>query len=213
MVEKIFRAIENAKSISDLKEICEYPEISDSLIDQAKYPRINFTISAEDINFLIASGKVNQDYFTLSDNFMPETLMEKLLYSLIWKQGDVEKISKIIQGINNAPNDSDSIVFYYFGKHLANKRNPIIDQHVIRAFKCHEKGISYANLKALSQKHNKDDVYRYLSWIKEVALKFTDIEDCIYEIDRILFALGKTIKVKTPLVSRDKMNVTTRDED
>ena len=92
-------------------------------------------------------------FFLVAKNFKEEnwnlvfTIKYKLLYSIIWKNGDLLKVKHIIQGIleseiENVDNNDkefvekqDSLVFYQFGKYLTKKNNePIIDQHVVRAF-------------------------------------------------------------------------------
>jgi hypothetical protein len=63
--------------------------------------------------------------------------MEKLLYALAWKNGDLRKVKHIVAGILSSEDDAanKAIVFNQFGIYLSGKRNePIIDQHVLRAF-------------------------------------------------------------------------------
>ena len=198
LVARIFKEIENAESVEDLQLICEDPAIANNLIAQSKYPRIKFILSKQEIESLIDSQRIDNSNHRLSGNFVPETPMEKLLYSVIWKQGDISKIGKIVEGIKGSQNTGDKVVFYYFGRHLADKNNPIIDQHVIRAFKCYKCHVDACNLKILSRKLNDEDISKYIDWIGKVKIveKISGSvkDDAIYIIDKILFALGKTIK-------------------
>ena len=54
--------------------------------------------------------------------------------------GDLKKITHIIEGYNFWRRwKGNGITFYQFGKYLSNKKaEPIIDQHIIRAFGIYE---------------------------------------------------------------------------
>jgi hypothetical protein len=54
---------------------------------------------------------------------------------MAWKNNDLKKLKHIIEGIKDENEyKKTGIVFYQFGKHLRNIGEPIIDQHVLRAF-------------------------------------------------------------------------------
>jgi hypothetical protein len=62
--------------------------------------------------------------------------LTKLLYAVLWKNGDLAKVKHVVKGILDKRDESDnSIIFYQFGRHLSEKKSePIVDQHVLRAF-------------------------------------------------------------------------------
>ena len=63
--------------------------------------------------------------------------LEKLLYAIVWKNGDLLKLRHVIHGIVDSDvgrKGKNGVVFYQFGKHLSKLGKPIIDQHVLRAF-------------------------------------------------------------------------------
>ncbi|MBK7341726.1 MAG: hypothetical protein IPJ06_00655 [Saprospiraceae bacterium] len=141
-----------------------------------------------------------------SENFTNKkrTPLERLLYSIIWKQGDLKKIHHIINGIrSNASEYSDcqGIVFQQFGSHLSNSQEePIIDQHVIRAF-----GVAHVDLDEIQgllkmstfRKKDLPLIHQYSNWLRNlnVYIKESNKQSVIRWIDKILFSLGKDIKV------------------
>jgi hypothetical protein len=64
------------------------------------------------------------------------TPLEKLLVAFLWKQGDLWKFERLLDGIRDVPvalGDSDRAVMDQFGRHLRDPLNePIFDQHTAR---------------------------------------------------------------------------------
>jgi len=183
-VEKILNDLVLSKSNEDVKNI--FIKYNISRKDKNKYPDINFNISAEEISKLIKDSKITSDYKinTLLSNNDDLTTLEKLFYSMLWKQGDLIKIHNIISGI--CGEKTNSIVFNQFGKHLANKNEPIIDQHVLRAYVFYK---DKTIIKEIKEEHKKKYSEDYILWIKN---NFSSIELNI--IDELLFIIGKEIK-------------------
>ncbi len=200
LVKEIFEKINEAKSINDLKGIEEYESLSKYKMDYKNYPRIEFAITEKEINSLFPRD--NLDELTI----IPETPLEKLLYAVIWKNGDLKKIKHIVHGIkNNSKEDEEKetgIVFNQFGKYLANRSSqPIIDQHVLRAFNYFKhNNIEKSDKIYTIKKSHYPLIKEYKTWIEGIVgnkHKITEekeISDLYYLIDRILFALGKKIK-------------------
>lgn len=127
----IFQQIENANTIEVLTGILNNKEFGKNKLNIEKYPRIEFNIQPDEVRMLLTNGKIDQK--KISDP------LTKLLYAMAWKQGDLNKIKHIINGIlhteDNTKSQENALVFYQFGKHLTKSNGePIIDQHVLRAF-------------------------------------------------------------------------------
>ncbi|MDP2115114.1 MAG: hypothetical protein Q8K69_13765, partial [Bacteroidota bacterium] len=70
------------------------------------------------------------------------------------------------------------------------KKYPIIDQHVIRAFNLFN---SNCDSVRKSDKVNQLDRKNYLNWIWKFE---NENADFLYYLDRILFEIGKAVKLK-----------------
>lgn len=207
--DDIFNKIKKAKTISDVESIPDEFEISEkNRMKVESYPKIEFSINQNEIQTLI-------DYKIIDNNLKFSTditskltdPLTKLFYATAWKNGDLDKIRHIINGIlDNNPDikeQEDALVFYQFGKYLTKTQGqPIIDQHVIRAFAVY-KSTDIDNVQKLQKlktlnKTHKSLINDYINWLKgdELTLEIRKIKDYSYHIDKILFATGKTIKFK-----------------
>ena len=171
--------------------------------------------------------------FLTDDGHLVETLNDELekcplallLYSILWKNGDRNKFGPIMHGLDNRKLDKEkhkedfeklanvrtngSYVFYQFGKHIRDRREPIVDQHTIRA---HEllrilnpdgpERISpdlvekhRDKLKSLT-KINQTQYCDYLSWV-DMAIPNSGDEPrpvaLLSLLDKVMFTLGKSI--------------------
>lgn len=209
LVNDIFIRIENAKTINDLTITSDFLKIQipkKYFINDSLYPPFDFEISKEEIETIAL-----KDDFTFNDNITSqlETPLEKLFYAVAWKQGDLMKYKHIIKGIKEGQNDNalqnQALTFYQFGKYLNDRKTqPIIDQHVIRAFKFRNYDELDTNeiskirkLYELTPK-NKEDILNYKIWIRKLSVNFSEElrEAYLFKVDRILMALGKAIKSK-----------------
>lgn len=212
LTDQAFGHIQQARSSADLEGIFgKCAAIKPHRMKQEVYPRIHFSISAEEIEQLVAarilvededkSPGLNQGLSTkLTDP------LAKLLYAALWKNGDLKKIKHIAKGIRENQSakglPDEALVFYQFGRYLTKTPGqPIIDQHVIRAF-----GVSrsegdleieqHRRLNALNKSHQ-GLIVAYLDWISSDALQpeLRGLEDYVYGVDQVLFALGRAIKM------------------
>ena len=213
-VKKIFDMIEKAESIDSLKEIqnTEFTEGQrKKYFPGDKYPQLKLSLSNKEIEQLKADGfldgngslsKKCADEKSLIKNMTP---LEKLLYSVLWKNGDLGKEKHITDGVlrnrdSGYVKGETGLVFYYFGLHLDDKKNPIIDQHVIRAFKLfRSKNPSITEIDMIIKKDTVTDKDKavcedYISWQNKLALKAYDPFEFTYNLDRLLFGLGKSLK-------------------
>jgi len=233
LVKQVFESINSANSLNALRGI---PNQENGLIIEAakidQYPKINFSITSEEIqNLKEIQVLTAENLFSLkeiqvltaenlfSQDFLNSNLnsVEKILLSIVWKNGDILKIKRIIEGIiddeDEFNNHSDSLVFYGFGRYLRKDGNPIIDQHVIRAFSIYqyignpdqlvniEEDVEFQKLRKLDSLRKRDisKINNYIKWVKDRNnFNLGDqprSNEFFYEIDKILFSLGKKIKL------------------
>ena len=191
----IFARIENSETEEELKRIAAEYDLS--LIEN-KYPRLGMKISAEEILELKESKVLTVDIDNnLTINQERLNPIAKLLYALVWKQGDLQKLKQIIQGIEEVENPDkdkkDALVFYCYGNHLGNPTKfPIIDQHVVRAFNLF-KDSSNSDSVRKSDKVYQIDRQNYLHWYSKFENKNSDF---LYFLDRLLFEIGRAVKLK-----------------
>jgi hypothetical protein len=191
-----------SKTISDLEKITRNDKVLiKNKLNTTDYPKINFTIQVKEIDYLLQKGLIDTNYnFIESGISRLKNPLAKLLYSMAWKNNDLKKMKHIIEGIKDENEyKKTGIVFYQFGKHLRNIGEPIVDQHVLRAF-----SVYYSNkskepiievLNTITDKH-KILIKNYKEWLisDDIDSELKSKNDYIYHIDKILFAAGKTIK-------------------
>lgn len=200
-----FEKLLTSKTVDDVEKILDDLKIDAKYrMDDKVYPRLKFKITEQEIDDLKEKGLITADnLLTDISNADPLT---KLLYSVSWKNGDLKKVKHIIEGIiaGQADEKENGLVFYQFGKYLTKKPGePIIDQHVLRAFgiyKAHGDNDKIERLKRLSliTKRDKGLIEQYKLWLRTGLTKeLRDIEDYSYHVDKVLFAVGKSIKEKS----------------
>jgi hypothetical protein len=212
-VAKLFKSIENAKSFNVLIDIENSDQFTDkerkSNFPDKRYPHLKFSITPDDIDNLKSAKFLEEDgslSLNCANDKILKTPLEKLLFSVLWKNGDLGKEKHITDGIisnrdNGKVKSEEGLVFYYFGKYLKQKTNPIIDQHVIRAFMLYEIG-NERNCEEILRKKtvsakDKPICLKYINWQNQLLLKKDDPEMFSYHLDRLLFGLGKSIKIKS----------------
>lgn len=180
-----FNELNSSNNIDEISKLFKKYDIKRK--DSQLYPNIEFNITVVEIDELKRKGIITEEnYFSLDINKNNDlTALEKLLYSIIWKQRDLKKERHIISGIYGI--NTDRKVFNQFGKHLNNKDEPIIDQHVIRSFILYKTG---EIIKDIKDKHY--DLYsdQYIKWLNDNNF-FRNNKTLI---DELMFCLGKKIK-------------------
>ncbi len=194
----IFAKVKNAKSIEDIKNIRKI----DSEFDFKKYPPIKYTISKEDINKLIDMGIIcrHSGELITKDGKLSEKIndpLTKLLYAMVWKQGDLIKFKHIINGIRFTEEDitqENAEIFFQFGKSLANpQKEPIVDKNILEAYKAFYEASKNTN-KPLSKKKI-EIISSYKDWLKDnLTQELKQDSEHLYYIDKLLFVIGKEIK-------------------
>lgn len=207
--DEIFDLIKKAKKITDIEAIADKLKIPQkNRMDSTSYPEIKYKITQEEIQSLIDNQTIDENLnFSLDISEKLIDPLTKLLYATAWKNGDLKKIKNIIKGVKEAKSEKsdqkDALVFYQFGKYLTKiEGQPIIDQHVIRAFavyKCSE-NISIEKLQKLEtlNKTHKPHISDYINWLRsnELTDEIKSQKEYSYHIDKLLFATGKTIKFR-----------------
>jgi len=207
LTNDVFILIKKSKTVSDLEVIPDKLNIATkNTMSPDTYPKIEFGINKGEIQSLLEAKVIDNDYNILAS--CQSKLLDpltKLLYATAWKNGDLKKIKHIIKGVVDCENQNtdqdEALVFYQFGKYLTKSPGqPIIDQHVIRAFAVYNsKDISEAKtfrqIKVLS-KREKPIIGKYKKWLmsEELTKELRIVPDYCYYIDKLLFATGKTIK-------------------
>jgi hypothetical protein len=216
-IDDVFNEIKKSKTIVDIERIYIKTNIPPkNMMKDNLYPKINYSISKNEIAELQKNNILNNNLtFTNDLSNEQDNSVIKLLYSIIWKNGDLLKVKHIIQGIleseiENEDNDDkefvekqDSLVFYQFGKYLTKKNNePIIDQHVVRAFAVSRDGrkinLDRKISTPLKGADHIDLISKYKEWLisDELTKELKQIPEYNYYIDKLLFAAGKSIKLK-----------------
>ena len=139
--------------------------------------------------------------------------MSKIFYSTAWKNGGLKKIKHIIQGIKEGNSDNENkkegLVFYQFGKYLTKTvGEPIIDQHVLRAFDIFQTDINDDNAITKSRKletinkNHKGLIRNYKNWLKSNIINdsLRKETDYAYHIDKILLLI-------IPILNKLKNNI------
>lgn len=209
LVETTFTKVLNAKTVLALKTIVDTdPLLKKKQMDRTKYPELQLELSAQDVACL--ADKVDEDLRLHADlSGRLETPLEKLLYALTWKNGDLQKVGHIIKGAKDALptslNKGPGQVFRQFGRHLADSSEPIVDQHVLRAFqlyKLHEETKTPAPdaVTAIRKKINWDNevfwIEHYKTWLNEhFGERKCAEKKFVVNIDMVLFALGRAVKI------------------
>ena len=165
LTTKTFEAIKASKTVEDLEKIhdsLKVPPKNKIKIDG--YPKIDFDIQPKEIRKLQKNNLIDDECLLSNEISLKLTdPISKLLYAVAWKNGDLKKVRHVINGIldteKNEDSQEDALVFYQFGKYLTKKLGePIIDQHVIRAFAVYitedQKTVEkYRTIDTLNKKH------------------------------------------------------------
>jgi hypothetical protein len=203
LVDSVYSGIIKSKSIEEIKEIWKYLDNKKSDSFETTYPRIHFKLDQTELQFIYNRIISNQPI--INPNSDLKSPIEKLLYAMVWKNGDLLKLKHIVMGVFDempAYKENEGVVLYYFGRYLTNPNaNSIIDQHVIRTYKLYvskdEKEFDEARKFNGVKKKHEEDVKGYLNWLTtNIKEPLKSNHDTLYEIDKLLFSLGKIMKLK-----------------
>jgi hypothetical protein len=162
-------------------------------IDKAdqKYPRLSLTFDQKEIEWV--SNLITAD--NLLDPDMMKSATEKLLYAILWKRGDLQKVRHVIEGMRQSSSMNDKkeqLVFYQFGHHLFDRKQPIIDVNVLKAYAIYTKDKSALIKSGISKGQNGLKLTtEYVQWYDRI----TNGKNYHFELDRIMFAIGQQINL------------------
>jgi hypothetical protein len=223
VVTNVFERLRKAKNIDEIDKALDDSGLTKYRLNDITYPKIEFRITKEEIEELKEKKIIVNDQ--LSNNLKDADTLSKLLYAALWKNGDLKKLTHIIQGISSEKEDhanskDSGLIFYQFGRYLTKKQGePIVDQHVLRAYACHKnKDMEEIDKvekikeieKLFTSKNNKNLnklIQEYKNWRQTgLAPEICNNDECYYHVDKVLFAVGKYIKRKYILNHKQKNN-------
>lgn len=192
LVEKTILKIKAAKNNKELEKIPGELSFRFSY-DERKYPPLTFEFSNKEIKSIETIFSKDQGVAIDIQPLLKDPIT-KLLYALVWKQGDLIKLNAIADGLTGTePESNRPVIFHQFGKHLANREEPIVDQHVLRAFAVSTVIGDISKVAEIRKKNNFDFdlINSYKEWFKKTKLSEHNSGTIL---DHIMFGLGKTIK-------------------
>lgn len=228
VAEAVFAGIDNAQDPDAIKAIPSSILAGDfenglnrNKPPAGKFPRLRFVLDATAVRQLLdderrpfeeTRGGLSLSPAIANDASGRFTTLEKLLYSILWKNGDLSKEKHLIAGIlGETPATPEGLVFRRFGEYLSGNRRYILDQHTVRAYAVFEARHSSAEIrKARSMnilngrnKQHQQWVNGYDQYMAATAGRLVKIHgghspfvlDTLYEIDLLLFGLGKMVKL------------------
>ena len=211
LIDDIFNKISESKTLENLSDILDKnPLLKKNKMNERVYPDLKLILSPNEIDAM-KEAEILDDAGMLSENLSGTQLspLEKLLYAILWKNGDLRKEIHVVEGVKSVANNGTEInrakglVFYQFGKHLANRTEPIVDQHVLRAYALYCNDVAGEDFSKYRSKGviNKSDsilISKYKEWLVSESLttELKKIEGYTFCIDKILFSLGKVVKTK-----------------
>lgn len=205
MTKSLFTDLITLHNINALNSFVKKSELTEQIITfYEKYPSYNFSLTLSEINHLRDNGIINESNLLDPDKF-PQDPLAKILAAVLWKNGDIKKIQHIIDGITGRTEDRTeySLIFKQFGASLANDEEPIVDQHVLRAFELYsleaytEEAVAKIRKKELYKTKDKPLLEKYRIWFKQLLSKVPDAERAEFRdsIDKVIFIHGKAVKI------------------
>jgi len=225
IVKTVFELIGKSKSVDDIikipQDIIEYgSEIEKNKPNIRRYPRLRLRLSLDDIRALESQKVIDGNYCLKSElatgylgNKQSMSPLEKLLYSILWKNSDLGKESHILNGIKELKQFDEAKtgkVFYNFGKYISGQLNCIIDQHTIRAYSVFlsdvqndskNNNIDISSARKVENLNNKKKLIesykiQFEEWLSKNNINDDNKSEFCYEIDRLIFSIGKIIKIR-----------------
>jgi hypothetical protein len=160
------------------------------------YPRLKMNFTVDELETLTG-------YATLTAAELlaqASTPLERLIIAAVWKNGDLQKVRHIAEGLGYGlgrpvalDKNTRGPVFKQFGQHLAAPaQQPIADQHTLRAYRIHRD--DHADDKAhLKDSSPGDEIANYVAWIQKISGK-DGSRDRLHAFDKSMFALGSATK-------------------
>jgi hypothetical protein len=201
----LFKNLETHRSLSDLEVFTVQTGLDEPVSHfYEKYPKLKIGINKDEIVSLKKEGILDEENKINTDNFTG-TPLERLLAAALWKNGDINKLQHIVDGIlqTNGFRTDYSLIFKQFGHSLTNTLEPIVDQHVLRAFEIYslpeysEHTVNSLRKISIYKKSDKPLLDSYREWFKKLVDHIPQNEQSDYKekLDKVLFISGKAIKI------------------
>jgi len=211
-IKKLFQDVEEIDDVSHLRDLQASPTYCHLELPREKFPRLKFQISDFEVHELKKIGILTKQN-TLSEDLSSGRVklnsndayelnsLEKLLYAILWKQGDLGKERLLLEGILANKLKDKRPVFYEFGGYLAGRNPYILDQHTLRCFallECSESEVKDIRKHSDIVSHKKREIWisRFKGFYEELHMRIKlEKKDFFYETDRLLFGAGKFVKL------------------
>lgn len=213
LVKDLMQVIKGEKDVKLLEARVEKMPFGKAILEKRpgkNYPPIRFQISKNEIADLMGLEVLDQNGALAKGlaegtlkNGQPMTSLEKLLYSVFWKNGDLGKERHIVSGVlEDAQPQKTGVVFYEFGGYLSGRNNFILDQHTLRCFavaQADESDIEQARrLEGIDGSNPFHSALReqYKAFYKAIEQEAGgQLREYAIEVDRLFFGAGKLIKL------------------
>jgi hypothetical protein len=204
-IECNFHELESITNLEKLNQFIDRNKLGDRIKNfYEKYPSFDFSLTKSDIDQLKKSEVITADHKLNPKNFSKDPLT-KLLAAVLWKNGDIHKVQHLIDGITGREGDRTpySLVFKQYGASLADHQQPIVDQHVLRAYELYklqefsEAAVAKLRKKELYKSADKKVLDSYRTWFQDRIKQIPPQEQPEFreKLDKILFLLGKEVKI------------------
>ncbi|MFJ3057785.1 hypothetical protein [Herbaspirillum sp. NPDC087042] len=175
-------------------EASELPKNFNMSVDE--YPRLQMNFTQAELETLTDYAKLNAAELLAKVS----TPLERLIIAVVWKNGDLQKVRHIAEGLGYGlgrsvvmDKNTPGPVFRQFGQHLAAPaQQPIADQHTLRAYRIHRDDCAddKAHLKDIS---TGSEIASYVAWVQKISGDQLS-QDRLYGFDQSMFALGRATK-------------------
>ncbi len=198
--------VDGKRKFDGFVETCELPVKFQMSPDV--YPRLYMNFTQADLEILTTYASLNSSELLAQAS----TPLERLMIATIWKNGDLQKVRHIAEGLGYGLGRATSLdkkssgpVFKQFGRHLAApSEQPIADQHTLRAYRMLRD--DHAGDKVhLKDTSTGDEIARYVAWVQRMA-GGDGLSDRLHAFDRSMFALGSATKYVLSPPRRRKAN-------
>jgi hypothetical protein len=214
LVCDLFFSIQSSKSIGELTSIpskLKYEQQITANMPGPKFPRLRMRVSVEEIELIrqlgVIAGRSQFSPNLATGEYAPGkkmTPLEKILYAILWKNGDLGKEKHLISGIlGEVHGQKTGTVFHAFGGYIAGQHHYIMDQHTLRCFAVQTSSDQeIARVRSLDLIDGTDPEYG--TWMEAYRHFYDSVSadllceksDFLYEVDRLLFGARKFIKRK-----------------
>lgn len=204
-VREIIGKIEATTTLKQLNAIVEECKLTKEISEfNEKYPSVDLSLNKQELEELQKYTLFNDDHTFNKDEVHNATPVEKVLLAILWKNGHFNRVQYLVDGITGVRH-STSIhgpIFRQFGRSLSDPEEPIIDQHVLRAFRLYHAGeTNESSIKSIKCKEHFTDADEelltdYKRWFKQMIknVQPSEKKEFNYLLDKIMFAVGKSQK-------------------